>query len=32
MILIEKLKLLNDAMNKKNRPPFMLPFVASQKA
>ena len=32
MILIEKLKVLNDGLNKKNKTPFMLPYVASQNA
>ena len=32
IIVIEKLKVLNDVLNKKNKKPFMLPFVASQDA
>ena len=30
MIVIEKLKILNDGLNKNNKEPFILPFVASQ--
>ena len=30
MIVIEKLKLLNNGLKKNNKKPFILPFVASQ--